>query len=152
MCLNCEFQLRAVALRSGVTPHLDLLRLGWNKIRKGFHSEKDPWPPVFARFQELGIWEMFLAWTNEGKLSNVWSLWTQRFLDWVIYALTSKVINEPDVLMRRFVMDAERHRAVTRRAFDLLGLMEAYRKAYACLLYTSPSPRDRTRSRMPSSA
>ena len=25
-------------------------------------------------------------------------------------------------------------------------------KAYACLLYTSPSPRDRTRSRMPSSA
>ena len=25
-------------------------------------------------------------------------------------------------------------------------------KAYDCLLYTSPSPRDRTRSRMPSSA
>ena len=25
-------------------------------------------------------------------------------------------------------------------------------KNYACLLYTSPSPRDRTRSRMPSSA
>jgi len=25
-------------------------------------------------------------------------------------------------------------------------------KLYACLLYTSPSPRDRTRSRMPSSA
>jgi preprotein translocase subunit SecD len=27
-----------------------------------------------------------------------------------------------------------------------------FRKVYACLLYTSPSPRDRTRSRMPSSA
>ena len=26
------------------------------------------------------------------------------------------------------------------------------RMAYSCLLYTSPSPRDRTRSRMPSSA
>ena len=25
-------------------------------------------------------------------------------------------------------------------------------KTYSCLLYTSPSPRDRTRSRMPSSA
>ena len=25
-------------------------------------------------------------------------------------------------------------------------------ESYACLLYTSPSPRDRTRSRMPSSA
>ena len=28
----------------------------------------------------------------------------------------------------------------------------SYYDAYACLLYTSPSPRDRTRSRMPSSA
>ena len=28
----------------------------------------------------------------------------------------------------------------------------AARPAYSCLLYTSPSPRDRTRSRMPSSA
>ena len=27
-----------------------------------------------------------------------------------------------------------------------------FRVSYACLLYTSPSPRDRTRSRMPSSA
>ena len=29
---------------------------------------------------------------------------------------------------------------------------EAYAQAITCLLYTSPSPRDRTRSRMPSSA
>ena len=29
---------------------------------------------------------------------------------------------------------------------------EALAKAVDCLLYTSPSPRDRTRSRMPSSA
>ena len=29
---------------------------------------------------------------------------------------------------------------------------EDWLKRYACLLYTSPSPRDRTRSRMPSSA
>ena len=29
---------------------------------------------------------------------------------------------------------------------------EAIKKLYPCLLYTSPSPRDRTRSRMPSSA
>ena len=28
----------------------------------------------------------------------------------------------------------------------------AFTLLYACLLYTSPSPRDRTRSRMPSSA
>ena len=29
---------------------------------------------------------------------------------------------------------------------------EKYEKYLGCLLYTSPSPRDRTRSRMPSSA
>ena len=29
---------------------------------------------------------------------------------------------------------------------------DAINQAYNCLLYTSPSPRDRTRSRMPSSA
>ena len=36
----------------------------------------------------------------------------------------------------------------------IAGLDEAYQGevVWACLLYTSPSPRDRTRSRMPSSA
>ena len=42
-------------------------------------------------------------------------------------------------------------------AFSTLGLIQACvlgltDPKYACLLYTSPSPRDRTRSRMPSSA
>ena len=32
------------------------------------------------------------------------------------------------------------------------GLVSVGQQAYVCLLYTSPSPRDRTRSRMPSSA
>ena len=34
----------------------------------------------------------------------------------------------------------------------LTALNAALDEAFACLLYTSPSPRDRTRSRMPSSA
>ena len=46
--------------------------------------------------------------------------------------------------------------AVSRRARARLGaadgLLALFVLAYACLLYTSPSPRDRTRSRMPSSA
>jgi len=33
-----------------------------------------------------------------------------------------------------------------------IGLVFNYGETYICLLYTSPSPRDRTRSRMPSSA
>ena len=53
------------------------------------------------------------------------------------------------------------HRDVTRRDGDLTITLEfearfLRRKRMAtdcgCLLYTSPSPRDRTRSRMPSSA
>ena len=34
----------------------------------------------------------------------------------------------------------------------LAGFKKKEVKVYTCLLYTSPSPRDRTRSRMPSSA
>ena len=36
--------------------------------------------------------------------------------------------------------------------FVLSRLIVKSRPGYSCLLYTSPSPRDRTRSRMPSSA
>ena len=38
-----------------------------------------------------------------------------------------------------------------RQMVDSAGVV-TLEKRYACLLYTSPSPRDRTRSRMPSSA
>ena len=38
------------------------------------------------------------------------------------------------------------------RIAHLEKLYELYKKRWNCLLYTSPSPRDRTRSRMPSSA
>ena len=38
------------------------------------------------------------------------------------------------------------------KAYDKLGDTASATLYYRCLLYTSPSPRDRTRSRMPSSA
>ena len=45
---------------------------------------------------------------------------------------------------------------IRQQAFGILnfesGLMRLPPGAHTCLLYTSPSPRDRTRSRMPSSA
>ena len=37
-------------------------------------------------------------------------------------------------------------------ALQKLGVKQGDRVAYICLLYTSPSPRDRSLSRMPSSA
>ena len=39
-----------------------------------------------------------------------------------------------------------------RRLFDNGGKIRLSNQAYDCLLYTSPSPRDRQKSRMPSSA
>ena len=51
--------------------------------------------------------------------------------------------------------DTEKERTM-RNAFSVVGEYadgtEGDVKFYRCLLYTSPSPRDRTRSRMPSSA
>ena len=40
----------------------------------------------------------------------------------------------------------------SKSAADVVKKFLADRPEYSCLLYTSPSPRDRTRSRMPSSA
>ena len=38
------------------------------------------------------------------------------------------------------------------RNSDIRAVETAYARAFPCLLYTSPSPRDRQKSRMPSSA
>ena len=43
-------------------------------------------------------------------------------------------------------------RALVREDPTCRGAAKPVRRNYCCLLYTSPSPRDRTRSRMPSSA
>ena len=39
-----------------------------------------------------------------------------------------------------------------KQGVKVLCFQEVFTQPYFCLLYTSPSPRDRTRSRMPSSA
>ena len=46
----------------------------------------------------------------------------------------------------------ERAARLAAAAREHWGLEEGDRLAYLCLLYTSPSPRDRQKSRMPSSA
>ena len=38
------------------------------------------------------------------------------------------------------------------KGLNLIEIDEFCKELFSCLLYTSPSPRDRTRSRMPSSA
>ena len=63
------------------------------------------------------------------------------------------------LIKRAFDEDLERIRHVMEEVFRgnsyssiLAGLIKDAAMSITCLLYTSPSPRDRTRSRMPSSA
>ena len=52
-----------------------------------------------------------------------------------------------------FARAARRHKTVaTTLLADAVGAIDGIDQGACCLLYTSPSPRDRTRSRMPSSA
>ena len=59
---------------------------------------------------------------------------------------TRKVRHKHIKLLKITRQDAERIEVEWFRRYNLLT------KPNTCLLYTSPSPRDRTRSRMPSSA
>ena len=63
-----------------------------------------------------------------------------------------------DLLHSRGVVPFERHLVTQSQAppplvvADQRALATLFALPWRCLLYTSPSPRDRTRSRMPSSA
>ena len=53
---------------------------------------------------------------------------------------------------KKVFRQAEIFRGVANALNELREKIEELRELNSCLLYTSPSPRDRTRSRMPSSA
>ena len=63
-------------------------------------------------------------------LNNVYKLWGYE-------EISPSFINNLETIKGREVIDGD----------ELIGIV-----SNSCLLYTSPSPRDRTRSRMPSSA
>ena len=69
-----------------------------------------------------------------------------------------KLINDPAELVALFrAVDSEIRRNVLSTLADGWTMISELNKKFGeeandCLLYTSPSPRDRTRSRMPSSA
>ena len=72
--------------------------------------------------------------------------------------LAGRDIDDPAVLRAMRLVPRERFvpRAARPYAYDdgplPIPANQTISQPYVCLLYTSPSPRDRTRSRMPSSA
>ena len=67
---------------------------------------------------------------------------------------TKKIIRDVKKEIETAFLDYSMSVIVSRALPDVRdGLKPVHRRIlYTCLLYTSPSPRDRTRSRMPSSA
>ena len=72
---------------------------------------------------------------------NNWSGWFELCDETFTYAITSF---SPEINKNMTYFSGDKK--------ELVGLMDMLPKHNTCLLYTSPSPRDRTRSRMPSSA
>ena len=63
-----------------------------------------------------------------------------------------KSVRSDNFVSKDYVISAIRHQLVANGALVQDSRESADTIVEACLLYTSPSPRDRTRSRMPSSA
>ena len=63
-----------------------------------------------------------------------------------------KTIAQPNFLAVNADVSVDHVYKLTKAIYENLAFLQAIHKATNCLLYTSPSPRDRTRSRMPSSA
>ena len=65
---------------------------------------------------------------------------------------TSKVADANDAYSIRLNRLFEKHKNSAQVPLDYKVYYDTTLNAFACLLYTSPSPRDRQKSRMPSSA
>ena len=83
-----------------------------------------------------------------------------RYIDWAVYGRTDKIylkqFREEQDLSVSVLIDSSKSMIHTEKKFSYaksLGLALSYTALNnGCLLYTSPSPRDRQKSRMPSSA
>ena len=71
----------------------------------------------------------------------------------MIRPILAKIENlRPEMIAKSDEELRDQTRILKAKLADGATLDDILPEAFACLLYTSPSPRDRTRSRMPSSA
>ena len=116
--------------------------------------KRNPLKEVFQYFFKLGFVAFggpaaHVAMMQDDLVEKRRWLSTQEFLD---YMGATNLIPGPN--STEMTMHCGYHRAGVRGLFvaGLSFIIPAVTLTLICLLYTSPSPRDRTRSRMPSSA
>ena len=92
----------------------------------------------------MGFWTAMLSWGQRKTIVNK-SQELVKLMDNDPYTF---IMNHQESELERFLRFKHR----TFNATDALYFIHFFRKYYNCLLYTSPSPRDLSTSRMPSSA
>ena len=126
----------------------------------GVHKTDWSWATLLADFDNDGLKDMFVSNGYKfNKMENDFSIefkdMKQQYNDNIPDEIKQEWINKPPsyklpnyIFKNKNGQQFEKYSkkwGITKNTFSNGA-------AYACLLYTSPSPRDRTRSRMPSSA
>ena len=136
-------------------PILEPIGLGFANSIKRYLNAREKWPDApmmmgIANITELtdvdsaGVNMLLLAICQELNITRVL---TTQVINWA-----RSSVKECDVARRLVHFSVAQQVPPKHLSEELLLLRDAKVLSYHCLLYTSPSPRDRTRSRMPSSA
>ena len=136
----------------GVVRHLESVAT-YPALRAAFNAAQ---PEVSAFYTgiplDAGLWKNIKAYAatpEAGQLSGA----RRRFLHKTIDTFRRHGADlEPAGKKRLEGIDVELTQITTKFAENVLDATNAFELVLTCLLYTSPSPRDRQKSRMPSSA
>ena len=101
--------------------------------------------PILLRELLFSLKE-YTAWSTSSRVDNIMESWSVIHPDYI-----------PDETIRKFYpVQIEKSKERLLKGVEAGQSQDEYRQnlpvSYICLLYTSPSPRDRQKSRMPSSA
>ena len=156
--------------------HIKDAKSHWTVVVNNESFQFDPSHPEYIALVECvktGDVDEFTALLNTGTVIENWSEGAFRFENGVLYyveevvhnVITNRIVEmikqgfdyKPILRFLERLYQNPSYRAInelyTFLTHKFLPITEdGYFLAYNCLLYTSPSPRDRTRSRMPSSA
>ena len=125
-------------------------------IKAGYETLTDAgYAPEMAYFECLHEVKLIVDLIYEGGIANM-NYSISNNAEYGEYITGPKIINEQSrqamKVALRDIQTGEYAKAFIQEGTGNYPSMTAYRRLNACLLYTSPSPRDLSTSRMPSSA